>query len=133
MELTDLKSLRSDVLTYQHIFDRVDALRDNLERITTQYGTDPRGGGSGDKMSDMVAQIVDILNSLSARLIAIEKKRYAAELAIRELPAQQASVMYLRYIEGMSGREIACHLVYSEQHIFRELAAAEKKIIALSE
>ena len=58
MELTDLKSLRSDVLTYQHIFDRVDALRDNLERITAQYGTDPRGGGSGDKMSGMIAQIV---------------------------------------------------------------------------
>jgi len=127
MELNDLKSLRSDVLTYQHIFDRVDALRDNLERITAQYGTDPRGGGSGDKMSDMIAQIVDILNSLSARLIEIEKKRYAAELAIRQLPAQQATVMYLRYIEGMSWEKIAKETHYSRSHLTKiHRAAAER-------
>lgn len=117
MELNELKSLRSDVLTYQHIFDRVDALRDNLERITAQYGTEPHGGGSGDKMSGMVAQIVDILNSLSERLIEIEKKRYEAEQAIGKLPAQQATVMYLRYIEGMSWEKVSKETHYSRTHL----------------
>lgn len=128
MEITDLKSLRSDVLTYQHIFDRVDALRENLERITAQYGDEPHGGGSGDKMSGMVAQIVDLLNSLSGRLIAIEKKRYSAEQEIAQLPAQQATVMYLRYIEGMSWEKIAHETHYNRQHLMKIHRAALERM-----
>ena len=85
MEIAELKALRSEVLMYQSVFDRVDALRDQLERITAQYGAEPHGGSSGDKMSDMVSQIVDILNSLCKQLIEIEKKRYAAEQEIAQL------------------------------------------------
>lgn len=128
MELTHLKSLRSEVLTYQHIFDRVDALRDNLERITAQYGTEPRGGGSGDKMSGMVAQIVDLLDSMCKQLIEIEKKRYEAEQAIASLPAQQATVMYLRYIEGMSWEKIARETHYNRQHLMKIHRAAVERL-----
>ena len=128
MQITDLKSLRSDVITYQHIFDRVDALRDNLERITAQYGDKPRGQGAGDKMSGMVAQIVDLLNNLCANLIQIEKKRYEAEQAIKALPAQQATVMYLRYIEGMSWGEIAEDTHYNRQHLMKIHRAALERM-----
>lgn len=128
MEINELKSIRSDVLTYQHIFDRVDALRDNLERITAQYGDEPRGNGSGDKMSGMVAQIVDLLNSLCGRLILIEKKRYEAEQAIQKLPAQQATVMYLRYIEGMSWDKIAKETHYNRQHLMKIHRAAVERL-----
>ena len=119
MEINELKTLRSDVLTYRHIFDRVDALRDELERITAKYGDEPRGNGAGDKMSGMVAQIVDLLNSLSGRLILIEKKRYAAEQAIQLLPAQQGTVMYFRYIEGMSWEKIAKETHYNRQYLMK--------------
>ena len=128
MEISELKNLRSDVLTYQHIFDRVDALRDNLERITAQYGTEPHGGGSGDKMSGMVAQIVDLLNNLCENLITIEKKRYEAEQAIKALPAQQATVMYLRYIEGMSWGEIAEEMHYNRKHLMKIHRAALERM-----
>lgn len=127
MEISELKSLRSEVLKYQRVFDRVDALRDQLERITAQYGAEPHGGGSGDKMSDMVSQIVDILNSLCKQLIEIEKKRYAAEQEIAQLPAQQATVMYLRYIDGMSWEKIAKKTHYSRSHLTKiHRAAAER-------
>ena len=119
MEINDLKTLRSDVLTYRHIFDRVDALRDELERITAKYGDEPRGQSGGDKMSGMVAQIVDLLNSLSGRLILIEKKRYEAEQAIQLLPAQQGTVLYLRYIEGMSWEKIAKETHYNRQYLMK--------------
>lgn len=128
MEINDLRSIRSDVLTYRHIFDRVDALRENLERITAQYGDEPRGGGSGDKMSGMVAQIVDLLDSLCGRLILIEKKRYEAEQAMQRLPAQQATVMYLRYIEGMSWDKIAKETHYNRQHLMKIHRAAVERL-----
>ena len=127
MELNELKSLRSEVLKYQSVFDRVDALRDQLERITAQYGAEPHGGGNGDKMSDMVSQIVDILNNLCAELIEIEKKRYKAEQEIKKLPAQQEEIMYLRYIDGMSWEKIAKKTHYSRSHLTKiHRAAAER-------
>lgn len=128
MKITELKTLRSDVIKYQHIFDRVDALRDNLERITAQYGDEPHGGGSGDRMSGMVAQIVDLLNNLCENLIEIEKKRYEAEQAIKALPAQQETVMYLRYIDGLSWGEIAEETHYNRQHLMKIHRAALERM-----
>ena len=128
MEINELKNLRSEVLTYQHIFDRVDALRENLERITAQYGNEPHGGGSGDKMSGMVAQIVDLLNNLCANLIEIEKRRYEAEQEINKLPAQQATVMYLRYIEGFSWEKIAKETHYNRQYLMKIHRAAVERM-----
>ena len=128
MKITELKTLRSDVIKYQHIFDRVDALRDNLERITAQYGDEPKGRGAGDKMSGMVAQIVDLLNNLCENLIEIEKKRYEAEQAIKALPAQQETVMYLRYIDGLSWGEIAEETHYNRQHLMKIHRAALERM-----
>lgn len=117
MDLTELQSLRSKVLIYKHILDRVDELRDKLEWMTARYGPEPRGGGGGDKMSGMVAQMEDLKDSTCKQLIEIEKKRYEAEQAIAILPAQQATVMYLRYIEGMSWAQVAQETHYSIKHL----------------
>ena len=95
----------------------------------------PRGGGAGDSAMDSSMELLEKARGAYAALIA-ELDQHRQELApmidLLDKPLER-TVMQLRYIEGMSGREIAYQLVYSEQHIFRELAAAEKKIIALSE
>ena len=128
MTIDELKQLRTDVITYRHIFDRVDALRDQLERITAQYGDTPRGGGSGDKMAGMVSQIVDLLDTMCGQLIEIEKRRHEAETAISALPAQQATVMYLRYIEGMSWKRVAREMHYSREYLGRIQQAAGERL-----
>jgi DNA-directed RNA polymerase specialized sigma subunit len=43
----------------------------------------------------------------------------------------ERTAMHLRYIEGRSVREIAYQLAYSEQHMFRVLDQAEKKIAGM--
>lgn len=95
----------------------------------------PRGGGTGDSAMDSSMELLEKARGAYAALIA-ELDQHRQELApmidLLDKPLER-TVMQLRYIEGMSGREIAYQLVYSEQHIFRELAAAEKKITALAE
>lgn len=95
----------------------------------------PRGGGAGDCAMDSSMELLEKARGAYAALIA-ELDQHRQELApmidLLDKPLER-TVMQLRYIEGMSGREIAYQLVYSEQHIFRELATAEKKITALAE
>lgn len=95
----------------------------------------PRSGGSGGCAMDSSMELLEKARGAYAALIA-ELAEMRQDLApvidLLDKPLER-TVMQLRYMEGMSGREIAYQLCYSEQHIFRELAAAEKKIIALSE
>lgn len=40
----------------------------------------------------------------------------------------EVQCMRMRYLEGRSAREISYNLAYSEQHVFRVIGNAERKI-----
>ena len=51
----------------------------------------------------------------------------SGKMGALDTPLEQAAIQ-MRYMDGMSVREIAYSLNYSEQHIFRVISRAERKI-----
>lgn len=88
-------------------------------------------GGSG--ISDPVQRGAELLEMARERYRAIREE--LAELQDETRPLIDAlddplerTVMQMRYLDGVSAREIAYRISYSEQHIFRVLSRGERKI-----
>lgn len=58
------------------------------------------------------------------------REELSPHIAVLDNPLERTA-MQMRYMEGKSVREIAYQLAYSEQHVFRVVSSAEKKIIAM--
>ena len=109
-----LDDLRKDAIVYRCDYDRIDALEEALTRITTVYGIGPRGSGSAaDRMADLISRLVDLKTNLASKLADIETERQMIEAAFDELDAEERAVMYLRYVEAMSWKDVAKKLNYS--------------------
>jgi RNA polymerase sigma factor (sigma-70 family) len=107
---------------------RVDKAMANATRATSVITGMPHGSGSGDRMAENVI-LLDLAKQARDQITAeLEAMRQQLGPLIEALDAPlQKSVMRLRYMDGMSVREIAYALNYSEQHIFRILQQAERK------
>jgi len=108
---------------------RVDKAMANATRVTSVLTGMPRGSASDDRMAENVI-LLDLAKQARDQ-IATElddmRKQLGPMIEALDVPLQK-SAMRLRYMEGRSVREIAYSLNYSEQHIFRILQQAERKI-----
>ena len=109
---------------------RVDKAMANATRSTSVLTGMPRGSASGDRMVDNVI-LLDLARQALDRIeheLHDMREQLGPLIEAMDVPLQK-SVMRLRYMDGMSVREIAYSLNYSEQHIFRILQQAENKIM----
>ncbi len=128
-----------DLYTMRKLMDRLPVAQFKLDkaislatRVTTNLTGMPRGGGDGDRLADNVELITVARERRDAIRDALKAMRTELEPLIDKLedPLQQ-SAMRERYISGKSVREIAYVLSYSEQHLFRVLQQAERKVTAM--
>ena len=107
---------------------RIATLEETLERTTVQLNGMPHGSDRADKMSAMVADIVDLMTKLDERRIKCEKDMQEVERVFDSLPDQQRRVMRLRFIEGMSWKKIAKETHYDRSYLIRIQQAALERI-----
>lgn len=108
---------------------RVDKAMARATKTTTVLTWMPRGSGTGDQTADgaiMLQLARDALDRIETELA--EMRAILGPMIEQIENPLQKSAMRLRYMDGMSVREIAYSLNYSEQHIFRILQRAEENI-----
>lgn len=125
-----------DFAKMRHLNNRVPLARLRVERAmskatrcTAVLTGMPRGSGNGSQVETGVV----LLEAARAALTAItsELDRLREELAPMLEQIQDPTVrlvMTMRYMEGVSAREIAWRLNYSESHVFYLVRNAEKEI-----
>lgn len=99
-------------------------------RCTSVLTGMPRGGGTGSQVETGVemleaarAALAEIRTELAAMREELEPYLEAIEEPLAKV------VMTMRYMEGVSAREIAWRLNYSEQHINRLLRDWERRLL----
>ena len=107
---------------------RIQALRETLERTTTQLNGMPHGSDGADKMASMISDIVDLMQKLDERRIRCAVGMQKVDEAFDRLPDQQRRVMRLRYIDGMSWNRIKKVTHYEIAHLMRIQAAALERM-----
>lgn len=128
--MVDLKRMRylSNRLPHERLM--VERAMARATKCTASLSGMPGGG----MVSSPVERGVEELEAARAKYNATKAELQAARdelsplIEAMESPLQR-NVMRMRYMDGHSVREIAYLLLYSEQHVFRVLDQAEKKIL----
>lgn len=96
-------------------------------RVTTRLKKDPRGSShSVDKLSGLVAQIVDTKDKINDQLVKSYEIRNQIEDAIKQLPEKEKYLIRAKYIEGGTWEQIAVDMGYTWRHLHRVHARALK-------
>lgn len=127
-EKLNLRRMRILINRYPRACFNVDRAVSRAQKCTAQLTGMP-GGGPGSTVADGVELIMQAEEVRDA--IAQELARMRAQLSplldALDDPLEKTA-MRMRYMDGMSAREIAFRLSYVERWIFRVLSRAEEKI-----
>lgn len=126
--MVNLRKMRILINRYPRACFNVERAMSRAQKCTAQLTGMP-GGGSGSTVADSVELVMQAEEARDR--IAAELAHLRAELApmIDALSDPlEKTVMRMRYMEGVSVREVAYQLCYSESRIFKSLKSAERHI-----
>lgn len=132
--MVNLERMRYLIRRYPMACLRAEQARIKAQRLTREMSDAPRGGDSGNSTEAGILLHMAAVERKEA--IEAELKQMRKELTpfVEKLEVPlEVQCMKMRYLEGRSVREISYNLAYSEQHIFRIVANAEKKVKAIEE
>lgn len=120
----------------RYLINRLPMARFRVEKAmsTATKTTAPiTGMPAGSGVSDPVQRGTELLEMARERYRAIREELAALQDEAGPLidaldDPLERTVMQMRYLDGVSAREIAYRLSYSERHIFRTLAEAEREV-----
>lgn len=145
--MVDLKRMRYLIRRYPMACLRAEQARIRAQKLTRTISDAPRGGGSmnsteegllyrvealerkkaiWDELCRMREELAPIIDALENQAMERLAKTGDVERARKDMLEVQFARM--RYLEGKSAREISYNLAYSEQHVFRVIGNAERKI-----
>lgn len=134
MTKDELKNKLRSAYTLQRLVDaglaELQNLRDSAGKITPAYSLAPGGCGTGQRIENDTAKIVDLENTLAA-----DKKRLAETIAeIKQLIALVDEpllnrILDKRYLQYQKWEQIAVDLRYSWKQIHRLHSEALSKIV----
>ena len=115
-----LQSIRRISFEIKHRRSRITALKSILTSTTQSYNSDVvQDAGGQDKMAKLISQI----NDLKQEVKKLEKELFEIKIevfdTIKKLPSPEFEILYRRFFESESFKEISKELCYSERQIFR--------------
>ncbi|MDD3400724.1 MAG: sigma factor-like helix-turn-helix DNA-binding protein [Eubacteriales bacterium] len=128
MGIEDLRDYRRLCDKQRDFEARKEALFERATSVTQQLSFATAKSGERDKLSRYVADLDELDKALTEAVIAAERKRQEIERAIDRLHGPERDVLELRYIQGLSWRQIAKRLHFSEKHPYYLHKAALKKL-----
>ena len=115
MTLNELRAVRDTHIQIENLNERIARLRSALESCTPKPLTKmPKGTlVVQDKLAESVAKLIEMENELEQKKLDLAIRYEAVERWIDTLPPCQAQVIRLRYLDGMSWRQVARETGYS--------------------
>ena len=127
MTIQDLQVCRNIRGKIESLDERISRLRSQAERLSRPL-TSLAGGDVGDHLAEYAAKLDELEQQRAGQIIALEEQLQTCDDWIAMLPAQQARVMRLRYIDGLPWKQVAREAHYGIRHCSRIHTAAIKKM-----
>ena len=119
---TELREYRDNIKYIEEKQNDAEELRARIENITSHITGMPNGKGDNtDKalFEESLDRIKEIENYCSKKLQELLLKKYIVENKIEQLEQPHKSILYLKYIRGITLYDISRELNYSYIHIKR--------------
>lgn len=108
--------------------EEIERLRSAMESTTQVLSMAPGGGTARDKLSDQMGELMELMAQRNAEIIRLERAREAVEEFVLALPEQQAKVIRLRYVEGLSWERVSEKTNYGKRHCYKINKAVLEKM-----
>jgi DNA-directed RNA polymerase specialized sigma24 family protein len=117
--MTELKDARQKKLRIEALCERIARLRACAEHTGRQLGERCSHDPTRDRLAEYVAELDGLERSLTAEVIALEKRLRSLDAALNELPPHHGQILRLRYCEGLPWAEVAKRTHYCERQCKR--------------
>lgn len=125
-EMPDLRRMRYLINRLPMARLRVERAMSKAAKCTQSISAMPGGGQRCDQVADGAIRYAEAKEARDSILAELTTLRNALAPLLDALNSPlERTVMRMRYLDGLSARDIAYRLCYSEQHIFRVLQRAE--------
>lgn len=104
--------------------ERIARLRSEMERVTQALSRVPAHGETRDRLAAQMAELLAIEAERAEQVVRLERRLTSVEEWLLTLPEQQATILRLRYIEGLSWKGVAGRAHYSIRHCVKIHKAA---------
>ena len=128
MSIEELTGYVADYRYIETIDRRIKALEEALERTTTRLNGMPHGSDGSDKMASLIATIVDLKTKLDERRIEAEAGMQKVDAVLDALPAQQKTVMRLRFVDCLPWEGVSKKTHWSVSYLFKIRNAALERM-----
>ena len=127
--MIDFKRMRKLIRQEERLRWAVRRMEDRATRTTPTYSAAPRsGGGSGQQMEENVIRLLMVKEQHEMILAELGQARSELQERMELIPdGVQRAALGMRYMRGMSIREIMLAMNYSERQVFRILEEAENQ------
>ncbi len=123
-----------DLQACQYIRGQIESLDERIARLHSQAErlshpmTGVPSGEAGDHLAEYAAKLDELERERARQVIALEKQLQTCDDWIATLPAQQARVMRLYYVDGLNWMQVAVKAHYSTRHCRRINSAVLEKM-----
>jgi len=125
---SELKNYREIVRGAEKLAEEIERLRCKAEGRTRPDGM-PHGNCSEDRLSGIVAQIVDLSKLLEGKQESLIFRRKQIEDAIDQLNPREQILIRLKYLHSLSWNQVAQELNYSVRQVTRLHGEIIKKMV----
>lgn len=119
LTIDDLKNVRRQKLRVEALEERIERLRERAEYTQRQLGECGRSDPTRDRLAEYAAELDELERELTGEMIAMEKQLVYVDAELAKLPENQEKVLRLRFLEGLSWKNIASITHYSEKYVFK--------------
>lgn len=127
MTMEELRACRTAAARIERLTERIARLRSATE-LAQQNMQHVDGGIPEDKIAAQIAELEELENARMVQIAAVEARAQRVERELEALPAAQRLIMTLRYLDGLSWREVARKAHYSVDWCFTLHRKAALKI-----
>ena len=124
----DLQQYRWIRKNINRLQERLIELKTEATKMTTQLTEEPKGTSNADKLSSLVAQIIDTQDEISRQLQEAYRLELQIESAIDKLPEREKYLIRARYVEQKTWEQICVDMNYSWKQTHRIHARALKML-----
>jgi DNA-directed RNA polymerase specialized sigma24 family protein len=112
----DLKNVLRQKQRLDSLKERIVRLRFGAEYPLRRLGEMSANSDMRDKLAEDVAKIIDLERELALQVLSYEGKAAEIERELDSLPENQATVLRLRYCDGLPWKKVSDKAGYSISH-----------------
>lgn len=127
--LQSYRFLKSDV---ERLEEELVYWHSKSEKMTRAMSGMPSGSGDGDQVSSSVEKIMELESQLEDKLSRMVEQRRKIEELIASLPERQQQVLYARYIDGLTWKQVSQKMYLEYRWVLKIHGRALREISKLT-